>query len=89
MKVALTGDRRLYYLLCAYDPEFLELFKIQADFEDEVPRSAETIEAVAGLIATLARRESLRPIAAAGVARPRGFEDGRGVEGRLRLAGHR
>jgi predicted ATP-dependent protease len=28
IKVALIGDRRLYYLLCAYDREFLELFKV-------------------------------------------------------------
>ncbi|MFO1539288.1 MAG: Lon protease family protein [Chloroflexota bacterium] len=69
LKVALTGDRRLYYLLCAYDPEFLELFKVQADFEDEIPRTPETIAAYAGLMATLARRAGLRPLTAGAVAR--------------------
>ena len=69
MKIALTGDRRLYYLLCAYDAEFLELFKVQADFEDEIPRTSESIAAYAGLMATLARREGLRPLTADAVAK--------------------
>ena len=69
LKVALTGDRRLYYLLCAYDPEFLQLFKVQADFEDEIPRTPETIDAYATLMGTLARRSGLRPLTAEAVAR--------------------
>ncbi len=69
VKVALTGDRRLYHLLCARDPEFLELFKVAADFSDEVPRTPTTIAAYAGLMATLGRREGLRPLAADAVAR--------------------
>ncbi len=32
-KIILLGDRMLYYLLQAYDPEFLDLFKVAADFE--------------------------------------------------------
>lgn len=32
----LFGDRFLYYLLSAYDPDFLELFKITADFEEDI-----------------------------------------------------
>jgi predicted ATP-dependent protease len=35
VKVVLLGDRRLYYLLAHYDPDFSELFKVEADFEDE------------------------------------------------------
>ena len=38
-KIVLVGDRRLYYLLYEYDPEFAELFKVEADFEDEIARS--------------------------------------------------
>jgi len=52
-KVALVGDRTLYYLLCALDPEFLELFKVEADFEDELDRSPETEAVYARLIATM------------------------------------
>lgn len=69
VKVALAGDRRLYYLLCALDPEFLELFKIQADFEDEIERTPASIATYAGLMATLVRREGLRPFEAGAIAR--------------------
>ncbi|HSL33367.1 MAG TPA: AAA family ATPase [Candidatus Limnocylindrales bacterium] len=69
VKVALIGDRRLYYLLCAFDPEFPELFKVAADFEDDVDWTPDTTRLYARLIATLARREGLRPFAAAAVGR--------------------
>ncbi|MBE9552657.1 MAG: AAA family ATPase, partial [Proteobacteria bacterium] len=38
IKIVLVGERMLYYLLCEYDPDFSELFKVQADFEEEMPR---------------------------------------------------
>jgi predicted ATP-dependent protease len=68
-KVVLLGDRLLYYLLAQYDPEFAELFKVMADFEDEVPRSEETDLLYARLIGTRARREGLLPFDRGGVAR--------------------
>ena len=40
-KIVLVGDRPIYYLLAELDPDFLELFKVQVDFEDEVPRSTD------------------------------------------------
>ena len=60
IKVVLEGDPLLYYLLQAYDPEFAELFKVAADFEDRVGRSPENIARLAQLIATLIRKEGLR-----------------------------
>jgi lon-related putative ATP-dependent protease len=69
VKVALVGDRRLYGLLAAADPDFLELFKVAADFEEDVVRTPETSGVYARLIATLARREGLRPLDAGAVAR--------------------
>jgi lon-related putative ATP-dependent protease len=69
VKVVLLGDRLLYYLLCAYDPEFTELFKVAADFDDSVPRTPEAETRYAGLIGALARRYRLRPLSAAAVAR--------------------
>lgn len=59
VKVVLFGDRLLYYLLQAYDPEFSELFKVAADFEEVIDRSAEVQQLYAQLIATLVRKESL------------------------------
>lgn len=61
VKVVLLGDRLLYYLLCAYDPDFLELFKVAADFEDNVDRNADNDQLYAQLIATLVRKNRLRP----------------------------
>lgn len=39
VKIILFGDYRTYQLLQHYDPEFSELFKVTADFEDEMPRT--------------------------------------------------
>ncbi len=69
VRVVLIGTRRMYRLLCAFDPEFSELFKIVADFDDVIERSPETIERYAHVVASCARRESLLPLEAAAVAR--------------------
>jgi lon-related putative ATP-dependent protease len=69
VKVILMGNRLLYYLLAEYDPEFSELFKVAADFEDEVARDADNDLLYARLVGTLARRENLRPFDRGAVAR--------------------
>jgi lon-related putative ATP-dependent protease len=69
VKVALLGDRMLYYLLSQSDPQFNELFKVQADFAEEVPRTAENQELYARMIATLARNSGMRPLDREAVAR--------------------
>jgi len=68
-KVILLGNRLLYYLLAQYDPDFSELFKVAADFEDEVPRSADNDQLYARLIGTLVRRDTLQPFDRDAVAR--------------------
>ena len=68
-KIVLIGDRRLYYLLYEYDPEFAELFKVEADFEDVIDRHAENDALYARLIATIARRNKLKPLDRAAVGR--------------------
>lgn len=69
IKVVLIGDRQTYYLLSQYDPDFNELFKVAADFGDELVRTPETERIYAQMIATIARREKLRPFAQSAVAR--------------------
>jgi len=69
IKVILIGDRMLYYLLCEYDPEFAELFKVAADFEETLDRTAESQQRFACLIATMARRHQLLPFNRHAVAR--------------------
>jgi len=67
--VVLVGDRHLYYMLYQLDPEFKELFKVAADFEDEIERSEENNYLYARMIATLVRRQQLKPFDRGGVAR--------------------
>lgn len=69
VKIILLGERMLYYLLCQFDPEFNELFKVAADFEEQMDRSPENNLLYARLIGTLARREGLRPLDRGAVAR--------------------
>ncbi|HEU4730097.1 MAG TPA: AAA family ATPase [Kofleriaceae bacterium] len=69
VKVVLLGDRLLYYLLAAYDPEFVGLFKVMADFEQDIDRSRDAHIAYARLIAGLVRNHKLRPFDRDAVAR--------------------
>ncbi len=69
VKVVLLGDRTLYYLLHQFDPEFKELFKVAADFEDQMERNENNHRLYARLVATIARKESLRAFDRGGVAR--------------------
>jgi lon-related putative ATP-dependent protease len=62
VKVVLFGERLLYFLLVALDPEISEYFKVLADFENDFERTPENEELLARLIASLAKREGLRPL---------------------------
>lgn len=79
IKIILLGDPLLYYLLSYYDPEFADFFKVAADFASTVNRENATLE-YARLLATIARRERLRPLNQAAVARV--------IEHSARMAGH-
>lgn len=68
-KLVLTGDRLLYFLLAALDPEFLKLFKVLVDFEESMDRRPETQRIYANLVATLVGKEGLRPFDRSAVAR--------------------
>lgn len=79
VKVVLFGERWIYYLLHAYDPDYAELFKVAADFEDRFDRSVENDQLFARLIATMAREKQLAPFDRHAVARV--------IEHSARLAG--
>lgn len=68
-KVILFGDRLLYYMLAENDPEFRDLFKVSADFDDQIDRDGETDMLYAEMIATLCRENELLPLTAAAVGR--------------------
>jgi lon-related putative ATP-dependent protease len=69
VKVVLVGERLLFYLLGHYDPEFPEMFKVAADFEDTMPRGEGGEAAFARMLATIADREKLLPFTRDAVAR--------------------
>lgn len=80
LKVVLIGDRMLYYLLAALDPELREHFKVLADFDDDIDRSVENEAILARLIASIIKNDQLMPMSRGGVARI--------IEQAARLAGN-
>ncbi|WP_438951523.1 Lon protease family protein [Porticoccus sp.] len=69
IKVILLGDRTVYYLLQAYDPDFNLLFKVPADLSEELPRTDANTLGYARLIASLQHRKGIRPLNQSAVAR--------------------
>ena len=69
VKVIILGNRKTYYLLHEMDPDFPELFKVEADFEEELLRDDETTLKYARLIASRARKFNLKDLDAGAVAR--------------------
>jgi lon-related putative ATP-dependent protease len=69
VKVALVGERLLYYLLWQADPDFADLFKVEADFEDQMDRNSDNQLLYARLIATLAHQEGTHPLNKGAVGR--------------------
>lgn len=69
VKVVLIGDRTTYYLLLQLDPDFPDLFKVQADFDDDFDRSPDNVALYARLLTALAAREGLKPVDPGGLAR--------------------
>jgi len=62
VKIVLIGSRILYYLLYNYDPEFKELFKINADFENDTERNDENSLLYAKMIGMIAKDNGLLPL---------------------------
>jgi len=69
VQVVLMGDPSLYYLVHTLDPDFLEHFKVAADFDDTMPATGDQPFRYARLLATLCRHEGLRPLHRSAVAR--------------------
>jgi predicted ATP-dependent protease len=69
LKVVLVGSPRIYYLLSLFDPEFSTLFKVSADFDDQVARSPAETKQYGAFVAFVAAREKLRPFSRSAIAR--------------------
>lgn len=68
LRVVLIGDRFLYTLLMMLDPDFEDLFKVHAEFEDVIDRTDDNLKSFANLIAAVVGKEDLLPMTASGVA---------------------
>ncbi len=69
VKVILVGERWLYYLLSDHDPEFRELFRVAADLDDDLERSAANVEQYVRLVADRIRDRELAPFSRDAVQR--------------------
>ena len=69
VKVVLFGDRLLYFLMSAFDPELGQHFKVLADFDEDIDRSAESESLLGRLIASMVEKDALKPIDRDGVVR--------------------
>ena len=68
VQVVLLAEPWLYYNLAASDPDIEDLFKVAAEFEDEMDREDLPLD-YARLLGTLVSSDHLRPFNAAAVAR--------------------
>jgi lon-related putative ATP-dependent protease len=60
VKVILIGQPELYYALRAFDEDFSELFKVRADFDSQMDRTAEHIQEYAAFVCTVCEDENLK-----------------------------
>nr|WP_299731445.1 ATP-binding protein [uncultured Endozoicomonas sp.] len=69
VKIILVGSRDIYYILQQLDPDFHEMFRVLVDFDDQLPRIPETVQAFAQLLKNRADDENYPPITSTAVAR--------------------
>lgn len=69
LKIILFGDSETYRLLQHYDPDFSELFRVTADFEDIMPRTDEAEYQFARFIASIVHDNQLLPFDRSAIAR--------------------
>lgn len=69
LKITVMGDNYLYQMLAQYDEEFWEMFKVKADFDNQIERNDENIRAYACFIRSCCDEETLLPFDRSGVAK--------------------
>lgn len=69
VKVLLVGSGYLYQLLYEVDEDFSKLFKVKADFDEEMDWNRESLMKLAQFISAFCRRENTLHFDAAGVAK--------------------
>lgn len=69
IKIVLLVDSDALHTLEHTDPEFPQLFKVQADLDDSLARSAEADRTYASLVASIVKQHGLKDVDASGIAR--------------------
>ena len=69
VKCIIIGDAMLYQLLSAYDEDFWEMFKVKADFDFQIDRTDNNIDAYCAFISSYCEAEKLHPFDRTGVAK--------------------
>jgi lon-related putative ATP-dependent protease len=69
VKIVLVGERLLYYLLDALDPDMEDLFKVMADFDDQVDHTDAHRSDYVDMLAAIVDERDLKPLDPAAVAR--------------------
>lgn len=69
VRVVLVGSSSTFSLLDQNDPDFPDLFKVLADFDDTIDRSVAAVEQYAGVVARLMKEEKLLPFHRSAVAK--------------------
>lgn len=81
VKIVLIGDRNLYELLYEYEEDFRKIFKVRAEFDEEMAMSDEVLLQYGGRLRKMQDDEGLCPFDRTAVARM--------IEYGVRLAGRR
>lgn len=68
VKIVAVGEPLTYHLLYLHDDDFREIFRVKADFDDELTRDEEAGRIYGGLARRLSDRENLRALDAGAVA---------------------
>ncbi len=69
LKVIFIGSPLIYYLLHQWDPDFKELFKVKADFEERMNWEKDAVREYSHFIGVICREENLKHFTPEGVAK--------------------
>jgi lon-related putative ATP-dependent protease len=67
VKVVMIGDAYIYHLLYEMDDDFKKIFKIRADFDNEMSNGQKSIASYVSFIKKLCEDENLRPFELGGI----------------------
>jgi len=68
IKIVLIGDRNMYELLYEYEEDFRKIFKVRAEFDEEMVMTEEVINEYGGRLRKLSEAEGLCPFDRAALA---------------------